>query len=493
MLSRLSLENSNSVVLPVILSGGSGTRLWPLSRQHYPKQFLPLANEQTLFQNTLQRLEALPFKQLPPLVVCNHEHRFLVAEQCREMSVTPLDILLEPEARNTTAAVASAVVRAQDLADKTGQAIYLLILAADHYIRDDEAFSQALTLAITAAEEGYVMTLGITPTSPHTGYGYLKQGALLKEGVYTLDAFVEKPNADTAAGYLKSGQYWWNSGMFLFKSSVMLSALQRCVPKTLAAIQQAMQNGQRDLDFWRLEPAAFAAVESTPIDKAVMEKVDNLAMVTLDAGWSDLGAWDAIFELESQPRDGQNNVTVGDTLLHNSQDNYVRAQSRLVAAVGVSDHVIIETADAVLVADKNKLDGIKHIVQQLQLSGRSESLAHRQVHQPWGWYDQCIINSLYQVRQVMIKPGAKIDLQRHQQRSEHWVVLQGAARVKRGDENFTLLAGESTFIPRNTWHELENAQSAGEWLCVIEIQVGNSQELSDIERSQESSVANVLL
>ena len=470
------------VILPVILSGGSGSRLWPLSREHYPKQFLPLANDQTLFQNTLRRLDTLALTTLSPLVVCNHEHRFLVAEQCREMSITPADIILEPEARNTTAAVASAVIYANELEKKIGQEIYLLLLPADHHIRNNAAFSEAVTQAITAAGKGFIMTFGITPTSPHTGYGYLKKGALLNEGIHLLDSFVEKPNTDTATRYVKSGQYWWNSGMFLFESSLMLSALQQHVPETLIAIKKAMRNSARDLDFRRLETESFADAESSPIDKAVMEKVDNLAMVALDAGWSDLGDWDAICKLQSQTRDRQRNVTVGDTFCHNSENNYVRAQSRLVAAVGVSDHVIIETADAVLVANKQKLDGIKDIVQHLRLSGRSEALAHRQVHQPWGWYEKCIVTSFYQVRQVMIKPGAKIDLQRHQQRSEHWVVLQGSARVKKGDEVFLLQEGESTFIPRNTWHELENTATSGDWLCVIEIQVGNSQEPCDIER-----------
>lgn len=463
------------MIYPVILSGGSGTRLWPLSRSALPKQFLPLVSERTLFQETVQRLNGVP-GVTAPLVICNHEHRFLVAEQLRDIGAAPLLQILEPFGRNTAPAVAVAAFAAQA---REAEAI-LLVLPADHLIRDVTGFHAAIRDAAELAVQGKLVTFGITPDEPATGFGYIERGDTLEsvERAFTVARFVEKPDQETARQFLASGRFFWNSGMFVFKAAAYLDELQRCSPEIFQAARQAWQLSTHDLDFCRLDEAAFAACPSDSIDYAVMEHTRAAAMVTVDIGWSDIGSWSSLADANS--KDAQGNVLRGDVHAHEIGNCYVRAESRLVAAIGVRDLVIVETADAVLVMHKDAAQDVKHTVEYLRQAERSEHLVHRRVYRPWGYYEGIDVGERFQAKRIMVKPGSKLSLQMHHHRAEHWVVVSGKARVTRGEDTLVLYPDQSTYIPLGVKHRLENI--GAEPLYLIEVQSGSYLGEDDIVR-----------
>lgn len=467
-------------MIPVILSGGSGTRLWPLSRAKKPKQFLPLLNDKSMLQNTLLRVKGLAGLGAP-LIICNEDHRFMVAEQLRELAITSPAIVLEPEGRNTAPAIAVAALNAMQQGDDP----LLLVLAADHAIKDVPAFHQAVELAVPAANQGKLVTFGIVPTSAHTGYGYIRRDAkrdpTLPAGVSSVARFYEKPDATTARQFVDSGEYYWNSGMFLFKASRLLAELHQFAPDIVAAAEQALAKASTDLDFIRLDKAAFSASPSDSIDYAVMEKSANTVMVPLDAGWSDVGSWDALWQVMA--KDEQGNACRGDVLLEQCHNSYVYAEQRLVTAIGLDDVVVVETKDAVLVAHKSQLQGVKNIVAKLQSYGRSEVDLHREVFRPWGKYDSVDSGERYQVKHITVKPGAKLSVQMHHHRAEHWVVVSGSALVRNGDKEFLVTENESTFIPVGTIHSLENPGKIP--LELIEVQSGSYLGEDDIIRFED--------
>lgn len=467
-------------MIPVILSGGSGTRLWPLSRAKKPKQFLPLLNEKSMLQNTLLRLKGLADLQ-PPLIICNEDHRFMVAEQIRELATAQATIMLEPVGRNTAPAIAVAALQAM----AGGEDPLLLILAADHVIKDIPAFHRAIELAIPAAEQGKLVTFGIVPTSAHTGYGYIRRAEgsdeTLPPEVAAVAQFYEKPDLATAKQFVDSGDYFWNSGMFLFKASRFLAELQQFSPAIVSAAEQALAKAANDLDFVRLDKASFSASPSDSIDYAVMEKSANAAMVALDAGWSDVGSWDALWEVMA--KDEQGNACRGDVLLEQCKNSYVNAEERLVAVIGLDDVVVVETKDAVLVAGKAHIQGVKNIVAKLQSYGRTEVDLHREVFRPWGKYDAIDSGNRYQVKHITVKPGAKLSVQMHHHRAEHWVVVSGSALVRNGDKEFMVTENESTYIPVGVIHSLENPGKIP--LELIEVQSGSYLGEDDIVRFED--------
>jgi mannose-1-phosphate guanylyltransferase/mannose-6-phosphate isomerase len=453
---------------PVILSGGSGTRLWPLSRELYPKQLLCLVGEGTLLQQAVARLDGLEDVSAP-VFVCNEEHRFLVAEQLREMNVTPADIVLEPVGRNTAPALTLAALGAT----AGGEDPLLLVMPADHVIRDIAAFHKAVRQASKLAEQGRLVTFGIVPQSAETGYGYIRR----RQG-HEVAAFVEKPDAKTAAGYLQSGEYLWNSGMFLLRASVWLDELRQQQPKILDACEVALRGSRRDGDFRRIAKDAFVLCPNDSIDYAVMEKTRRAAVVPLDAGWSDIGAWSALWQVCSQ--DASGNVVQGDVVAHDTRNALLIAQHRLLGAVGVEDVIVVETPDAVLVAHKDRAQDVKEIVARLRHSKRTEHLTHRRVHRPWGSYEGVDSGERFQVKRLVVKPGASLSLQMHHHRAEHWVVVKGTARVTRGDEVLLLSENQSTYIPIGTRHRLENPGTTP--LEIIEVQSGSYLGEDDIVR-----------
>lgn len=467
------------MIHPVILSGGSGTRLWPLSRAALPKQLLPLVSERSMLQDTLLRLRGLPGIG-NPMVVCNNEHRFLVAEQLLEIGVEKPALLLEPMGRNTAPAVA---VAALALAEHETDGV-MLVLPADHLIADVEAFHRAIAQAAKAAEQGLLVTFGIRPDAPETGYGYIRKGGPLPglDGAFRVAAFVEKPDRATAESYLDSGDYYWNSGMFVFKAARYLEELGRLRPDILAAARIAWSDRKSDLDFCRLDDAAFESCPSESVDYAVMEKTADAAVIPVDIGWSDVGSWSSLWQT-AEGRDDNGNIVRGDVLLENVGNSYVRAESRMVAAIGVEDMIIVETADAVMVAPKSQAQQVKKIVERLQDGERGEHLCHTRVFRPWGWYEQRDAGERFQVKRIMLKPGAKISLQSHKHRSEHWVVVNGTARVTRGEDVITLHENQSTYIPAGMVHRLENP--AAEPLHIIEIQSGSYLGEDDIVRLED--------
>jgi mannose-1-phosphate guanylyltransferase/mannose-6-phosphate isomerase len=467
------------MIVPVILSGGAGTRLWPLSRELYPKQLLPLVGERTMLQETLCRLEGTP-DLAAPLVVCNESHRFMVAEQLRAIGHVPTAIILEPVGRNTAPAVAVAALRA--LAE--GGDPLLLVLPADHVIRDAAALCQAVALAAAEAERGKLMTFGIVPTGPETGYGYIRRGVPLDGGssAYAVAAFVEKPALETARAYVESGEYYWNSGMFLFRASDYLLQLERFEPAMVACCREAVERAAVDLDFLRLDAEAFAACPGNSVDYALMEKTADAAVVPLDAGWSDVGSWSALWEVGARDADG--NVSHGDVLVHASRDCYLYAGSRMLATVGIDNLVVVETADAVLVAAKDRVQEVKEIVARLKEQKRGEALLHRRVNRPWGSYE-CIGEApRYQVKRIVVAPGAALSLQRHHHRAEHWVVVRGTARITCGEKTFLLTENQSTYIPLGETHRLENPGKIP--LELIEVQSGSYLGEDDIERFEDT-------
>lgn len=463
-------------LLPVIMAGGSGSRLWPLSRQLNPKQFLPLVNsEHSMLQDTLRRLEGL--NHAPACLICNEEHRFLAAEQLRQAGLENNPILLEPEGRNTAPAIALAALHALAQGDDP----VLLVLAADHLIQDTAAFQAAVEAAVPLAENGKLVTFGIVPDRAETGYGYIQRGKPGGQGSYAVARFVEKPDQATADSYLADGGYFWNSGMFLFQASQYIAELKAVDPDMVTACEQALTQASEDMGFIRVDRAAFAACKSESVDTAVMEKTRNAVMMPLDAGWSDIGSWSALWEVQSKDED--RNAIRGDVLSEQSYGNYIQADHRLVAAVGVNDLVIVETKDAVLVAHKDQVQRVRTIVDRVRAQGRHEHFNHREVYRPWGYYDSIHTDDRYQVKRISMKPGEKMSLQMHHHRSEHWVVVKGTARVTRGDEVFLLTENESAYIPIGTRHSLENPGQVD--LELIEVQSGSYLGEDDIVRFED--------
>jgi len=475
------------MLIPVILSGGSGTRLWPLSRELYPKQLLPLVGKGTMLQETLARVAGVE-DLAAPIVVCNESHRFLVAEQLLQAGVKPQAILLEPVGRNTAPAVAVAAMAAlAQLPENTQRSSepVLLILPADHVIRDVAAFQAALSAGRAQAQQGRLVTFGVVPTQPETGYGYIRRNPGRHnpgEGAaFGIAEFVEKPDQATAQRYLASGEYYWNSGMFMFRASAVLDELRTLAPQIYQACAQAYTAAQRDLDFTRLPAREFGACPSDSFDYAVMEKTAHGVVVPLDAGWSDVGSWSALHE--AIPADAQGNVLIGDVLTADTQRCYLHSTSRLVATVGLKDHVVVETKDAVLVAPKDRVQDVKELVNQLKKQGRHETSLHREVFRPWGSYDSIDHGERFQVKRLVVKPGATLSLQLHHHRAEHWIVVAGTARITRGEETFLLEENQSTYIPLGTRHRIENPGKIP--LHIIEVQSGTYLGEDDIVRFED--------
>ena len=464
------------MLVPVILSGGAGTRLWPLSRELYPKQLLRLVAERTMLQETVARTEGLP-GLAPPIVVCNENHRFMVAEQLRELGTAPQAIVLEPQGRNTAPAAAIAALLVSGGADADP---VLLVLPADHVITDVPAFQAAVAVGRVAAESGSLVTFGVVPDRAETGYGYIRRGAG-PGPAFSVAKFVEKPDSATARGYVESGEYYWNSGMFMFRASAYLAELGRYAPAMLAACRAALAAAGRDLDFLRLPAQEFASCPSDSIDYAVMERTDRAVVVPLAAGWSDVGSWAAL--ADALPRDAEGNVTAGDVLTEDSSGCYLHSTSRLVAAVGLRDHVVVETKDAVLVAPRDRVQDVKELVAELKARGRYETSLHREVYRPWGSYDSIDSGDRFQVKRLIVNPGATLSLQLHHHRAEHWVVVTGTAKVTRGDEVFTLSENESTYIPIGARHRIENPGKIP--LHIIEVQSGTYLGEDDIVRFED--------
>jgi mannose-1-phosphate guanylyltransferase/mannose-6-phosphate isomerase len=464
---------------PVILSGGSGTRLWPLSRELRPKQLLPLAGERTMLQETALRAHGARFAA--PIVVCNQEHRFVIAEQLRQCGVAPNAILLEPIARNTAAAVAAA---AAHIAVSSPDAL-MLVLPSDHVITDSAAFLVAITTAAAAASEGRLVTFGITPTGPETGYGYISSGAAIpgKPGAFEVARFVEKPDLATAQGYLAAGGWSWNSGMFLFPVAQFWAELEQHAPAVASAAAAALARSARDLDFVRLDAESFAASPSISVDYAVMEKTRRAAVVPASLGWSDVGSWTALWEIGKQ--DASGNVSIGDVMAERTRGSYLRAEHGLLAAVGVEDTIVVALKDAVLVAHKSEAQHVKAIVDRLKKAGRSEATTHPRVYRPWGSYETVDLGERFQVNRIIVNPGQRISLQKHSQRAEHWVCVQGVARVTRGEDILTLRENLSTFIPVGCVHRLENPGT--EPVHIIEVQSGPYLGADDIQRIDETA------
>lgn len=464
------------MILPVIVAGGTGSRLWPLSRQLNPKQFLPLADaEMSMLQATILRLRGLA--AATPQLICNEQHRFLAAEQLRQLDMEHASILLEPVGRNTAPAIALAALQAC----KDGQDPVLLVLAADHLIQDVPAFHASIQSALPLAQDGKLVTFGVVPDRAETGYGYIEKGPAVGTGGFAVNRFVEKPDLATACDYLASGNFFWNSGMFMFQASRYLQELERFQPQILAACRQALEGGTQDMHFTRVDSDVFAACPDDSIDYAVMEKTADAVMVPLNAGWSDIGSWSALWDVS--PKDAHGNVFKGDVLSHASQNSYVHADSRLVTLVGVDDLVVVETKDAVLVAHKDKVQDVKKIVEQIKNGSRQEHVNHREVYRPWGMYDSIDNGHRYQVKRITVKPGAKLSVQMHHHRAEHWIVVSGTAKVTNGERTYLVCENESTYIPIGQIHALENPGVIN--LELIEVQSGSYLGEDDIVRFED--------
>jgi len=480
------------LIQPVVLSGGSGTRLWPLSREKYPKQLLPLIGDDSLLQATVRRVQGMAGVTLAaPLVVCNEEYRFVIAEQLRLMDA-PGTVVLEPLGRNT----APALTIAAQAAMKNGADPVLLVMPADHVIVDTQAFQSAVRSGAALAADGAVVTFGITPDTPETGYGYIQSGeAYGADGAKCIARFVEKPDLQTAQAYLAQGSYAWNSGLFMMRASVWLAAMGMCRPDILAACQSAWDAGQTDGEFVRVGKEAFSQCPSDSIDYAVMERITAAGIpkesganalpvgvvIPLSAGWSDVGAWEALWQV--LPKDGDGNVAQGDVLMQDSRNTLALSEGRLIACVGVDDLIVVETADAILVAHKNKTQDVKKIVDRLKQAGRTEDQIHRKVFRPWGWYDSVDAGARFQVKRIVVKPGGTLSLQMHHHRAEHWIVVSGTAKVTRGETSYLLSENESTFIPLGTTHRLENPGRVD--LEMIEVQSGSYLGEDDIVRFED--------
>jgi mannose-1-phosphate guanylyltransferase/mannose-6-phosphate isomerase len=484
--------SSTTLLQPVVLSGGSGTRLWPLSREKYPKQLLSLVGDDSLLQATVRRVQGVQNAELArPMVVCNEEYRFVIAEQLRLLGLSGT-VVLEPFGRNTAPALTIAALEAI----KNGADPVLLVMPADHVITDVAAFQSVVSQGVALAAKGAVVTFGITPDAPETGYGYIQSGATFADaagtGARVIARFVEKPDLATAQAYLADGSYLWNSGLFMMRASVWLASMKVCRADILAACQNAWSQGKTDGEFVRVDKDAFAQCPSDSIDYAVMERIAGASNTTagnlppgvvlpLSAGWSDVGAWDALWQV--LPKDDRGNVSQGDVLLHNCDNTLALSEGRLIACVGVSDLVVVETADAILVSHKDQTQDVKKIVDALKAKGRTESSVHRKVYRPWGSYDGVDAGERFQVKRIVVKPGGTLSLQMHHHRAEHWIVVSGTARVTCGDRVFLLSENESTFIPLGTTHRLENPGRVA--LEMIEVQSGSYLGEDDIVRFED--------
>ncbi|KAB8065327.1 mannose-1-phosphate guanylyltransferase/mannose-6-phosphate isomerase [Janthinobacterium violaceinigrum] len=466
----------NTPIVPVILCGGSGTRLWPLSREAFPKQFLRLSGKESMLQQTLQRLDGLP-GLVTPLLVCNESARFIVAEQLHEIGMEHARLLLEPIRRNTAPAIASAALQAMENGDDP----VLLVLPSDHVILDTHAFHHAIALARHAAEEGGLLTFGITPTGADTGYGYIRAEAAASGQVQRILEFVEKPALAQAEEYIASGDYFWNSGMFLFRASRYLEELKRFQPAVVTACRAAIAGAKSDLDFIRLDKDAYAASPDIAVDYAVMERTSHAATVTLDAGWNDIGSWKAVLDVAQ--KDADNNRANGDVLIQDCNDCLVHGTSRLVTAIGMRNTIIVETPDAVLVMDAAQAQQTKAMVAQLIARERPEAAMHREVFRPWGSYDSIGNGDRFQVKRITVKPGAKLSLQMHHHRAEHWIVVSGTAQITNGDKEYLLTENQSTYIPLGVVHSLANPGKLP--LELIEIQSGSYLGEDDIVRFED--------
>mgnify|MGYP001137026858 CR=1 FL=1 len=465
-------------IVPVILSGGSVTRLWPLSRQQYPKQFLSLLGNNSMFQETILRLKGLE-NLLDPIVVCNDNHRFLVAEQLNQIGINNASIILEPVGRNTAPAITAAMLQIINGVDK--QDSIMLVLSADHEINDIEEFQKTINVAKIHAEKGRLVTFGIVPKSPNTGFGYINFSGNINSDIFEVKKFVEKPNQKTAESYINDGFYLWNSGMFMFDSNQLLQELTSYCPEILNAVRQSFGNATQDLDFIRLESDFFESSPNNSIDYALMEKSNNVVVVKLDVGWSDVGSWQSLYEISEKDMNG--NVLKGDIFEEETFNSYIDAGSHVVATIGVSDLIIIDTPDATLISSKDQAYKVQNIVKSLQGSDREEHINNRKVFRPWGWYDSIESGLNFQVKRLHVNPGAKLSLQKHHKRAEHWVVVDGKANVTNGDKVFLLTKGESTFIPIGVTHSLENKSS--KTLEIIEVQSGSYLGEDDIVRFED--------
>jgi mannose-1-phosphate guanylyltransferase/mannose-6-phosphate isomerase len=461
-------------MIPVIMSGGSGTRLWPLSRKHKPKQFIALFGDNTLFQNTLTRLDGVEGLQAP-IVVCGNDHRFMVAEQLHELNIGSSDIILEPIGRNTAPALAIAALQAME----SGEDPVLLVLAADHVIENIPSFHKAIAAAKKQAEAGKLVTFGIVPTAPNTGYGYIQADE--KSIVSKVKAFVEKPDLDTATQYVASGDYYWNSGMFMFKASTLIAELEKYAPQILSSCREALTKGVKDLDFIRLDTDTFTACPADSIDYAVMEQTDKAIVVPLDAGWSDVGSWSSLWECAQQ--DKNNNVLQGDVMVDEVTNSYIHSEHRLVSVLGLDDIVVVETADAVMVASKDSAQNVKNIVNRLKKENRPEAENHRLCYRPWGHYDSIDVGDRFQVKRITVNPGASLSLQMHHHRAEHWIIVTGTAQVTCGEKVTLLSENQSTYIPLGTKHRLHNPGKTQ--LEMIEVQSGSYLCYDDIVRFED--------
>jgi len=457
-------------ICPVIMAGGSGTRLWPLSRAAHPKQFLRLYGEDTMLQATVKRLSGLDIQG--PITICNEEHRFFVAEQLREIDKLG-SIILEPVGRNTAPAITLAALTVKD--DPL-----LLVLSADHVMQDETAFREAVMRAIPFAEAGNLVTFGIVPSAPHTGYGYIKRGKDIGES-FEVDGFVEKPSSDVAKDYFLSGDYYWNSGMFLFRASNYLEELKKFRPDILEQCQASVMDVKTDLDFLRIDKDLFESCSAESIDYAVMEKTSHAVVVPMDAGWSDIGSWSSLWDISE--KDNEGNSTHGDVILHDTRNSYIKSDNKLVAVIGVDDLVVVSTKDALMVAHKDTVQDVKKITELLKIKDRSEWQLSREVYRPWGKYDSIDSGKRYQAKRITVKPGAKLSVQMHRHRAEHWVVVSGTARVTNGDETFLLSENESTYIPVGVIHALENPGEVE--LVLIEVQSGSYLGEDDIVRYED--------
>lgn len=466
------------MLLPVIMAGGSGSRLWPLSRTLYPKQFLSIISKATMLQETVKRLDGIEHQD--PLFICNEEHRFIVAEQLRLGGLDNSGIILEPVGRNTAPAIALAALKA--LAD--GDDPLLLVLAADHVIQNTGAFLASIQHAIVEAEKGSLVTFGIVPLKPETGYGYIRRGVQISDNAYKVNAFVEKPDLITAQEYIATNEFYWNSGMFLFKASRYLAELEKYSPEILRVCQSAFDSNRIDLDFIRLNEALFSSCPDDSIDYAVMEKTQDAVVVPMDANWSDVGSWSSLWEVT--PKDVDGNAIRGDVLTQNTTNSYIYSQNKLVATVGVEDLIVVETKDAVLVAHKDKVQDVKGIVEQLKAANRDEYLQHREVYRPWGTHDEIAEGDRFHVKHVMVKPGERTATQMHYHRAEHWVVVKGTAKVTNGDKTFLLSENESTYIPIGAPHSIENPGQIP--LELIEVRSGAYLSENDVVRLDDYEV-----
>lgn len=464
------------LIVPVILLGGAGTRLWPVSRKNHPKQFLNLVGDDTLLQATIKRLDGLEGLSAP-IVLCNESHRFTTAEQLSVMDWNKGDIILEPAGRNTAPAVAVAALRAQHLYDDA----LLLVLPADHVIKNTAAFQRAVVTASSIATNDHLVTFGVVPDKPETGYGYLKRGNPVDQFAFEVSEFIEKPDLSTAQEYLAKGDYLWNSGMFMFKASLYLEELKIFNPEMLACTQRALDVAQHDLDFLRLGKDEFSICPSDSIDYAVMEKTSRAAMVPLDAGWNDVGSWDALWEVHD--KDGNSNVAKGDVLLSDVSNSLVKSEHKLVSVVGLDNIVVIETKDAVLVAAKEKVQGVKDIVQKLSDQQRTEAELHREVYRPWGKYDGVDVGERFQVKRITVKPGQSTSVQMHYHRAEHWVIVSGMAEITCDDKTFLCGENQSAFIPQGSTHRIANPGKLP--MEMIEVQTGSYLGEDDIVRFED--------